>query len=59
MNSVKQFIAERNQKIKNRFFLLKQTMKRNDALMVVATEFELSTDSINTIVYRNNKNRAN
>jgi hypothetical protein len=52
MKSVKQFIANRNEKIKTRFTELKKTMKRDDVLEKVAGEFELSKDSINTIVYR-------
>lgn len=60
MNTVKQFIQERNANIKARFSDLKKEKLRDEALETVAKEFGLSIDSINTIVYRNNiKNRAN
>jgi hypothetical protein len=52
METVKEFLQKRNKMIKERFVVLKKTMKRDEALQAVATEFELSTASINTIVYR-------
>ncbi|KGO89575.1 hypothetical protein [Flavobacterium suncheonense] len=60
MNSVKNFIDERNQKIRDRYHVLKADNKRNETLEIVASEFGLSTSSISTIVFRKNtKNRAN
>jgi hypothetical protein len=52
METVKEFLQKRNNKIKERFVVLKKTMKRDEALQATATEFALSTASINTIVYR-------
>lgn len=52
METVKEFLQKRNKMIKERFVVLKKTMKRDQALQAVAKEFKLGTDSINTIVYR-------
>lgn len=59
MNTVKQFIAERNEKIRARYNVLKTENTQEETLDKVASEFGLSKDSINTIVFRSTKNRAN
>lgn len=51
MNSVKEFIKERNKKIIARFKIVKQNNKRDEAINIVAAEFDLSYFSIHSIVY--------
>lgn len=51
MNTVKEFLVERNKKIVARFKEVKSKHKKDDAINIVAKEFELSYSSINFIVY--------
>lgn len=60
MQTLKQFLSERNAKMKARYGSLVKEMKQKDAIAIVATEFDLGTESVYTIVCRSNsKNRAN
>lgn len=59
MTVYKQYLTERNEKIRTRYNVLKTENTQEETLDKVASEFGLSKDSINTIVFRSNKNRAN
>lgn len=55
MNTVSEFLVERNKKIVKRFKEVKLTKKRDEAINLVAAEFGLSYSSIDFIVYPRNK----
>lgn len=51
MNTVAEFLVERNKKIVARYKEVKAEHKKDDAINIVAKEFGLSYSSINFIVY--------
>lgn len=55
MNTVSEFLVERNKKIVKRFKEVKLTKKRDEAINLVAAEFGLSYSSIDFIVYPRKK----
>ncbi|ESU28368.1 hypothetical protein FLJC2902T_17190 [Flavobacterium limnosediminis JC2902] len=60
MQTLKQFLSERNAKMKVRYDSLLKEMKQKEAIAIVAAEFDLGNEMVYTIVRRNNtKNRAN
>lgn len=59
MQTLQEFLAARNQRIKEQYTVLVQDKKQKEAIADLSRDFNLSKDSIYTIAVRNNKNRAN
>ncbi len=59
MQTLKQFLSERNEQMKARYNSLIGKKTQKDAIDEIASEYKLSWETVYSIVARSNKNRAN